>query len=330
MTNDPIPPWTDLHSRVHQTIKQQSLLKSQDRLLIAVSGGQDSLCLLKILRDLQAQWQWHLAIAHCDHQWSCDQGIADHVADIAQQLQLPFYLKTAPPMKETEAQARSWRYQALIAMAQEQQFTNIITGHTQSDRAETFLHNLMRGSGSDGLQALTWKRPLTENILLVRPLLTVSRSETFQFCQGFKLPIWEDQANHNPQYTRNRIRSRLIPYLQREFNPQVETHLAQTAEILRSEVDYLESMTQIHFAEVVTPDQLKLNRRQLSKLDLAIQRRIVRHFLQNNLPKSPNFEQIENLIKLINAPNKTRTSTLSGNKIAQVEGDWIKIDFLQN
>jgi tRNA(Ile)-lysidine synthase len=325
MTNDHIAPWTDIHSRVHQTIKQQSLLKSQDRLLIAVSGGQDSLCLLKLLWDLQAQWQWEMAIAHCDHRWSCDQGIADHVAHIAQQLELPFYLKTAPPMKETEAQARAWRYQALMDIAQEQQFSTIITGHTQSDRAETFLYNLMRGSGADGLQALTWKRPLTGELFLVRPLLTVSRSETFQFCQQFKLPIWEDQANHNPQYTRNRIRSRLIPYLQLEFNPQVETHLAQTAEILRSEVDYLESMTQIHLAEVITADQLQLNRRQLSKLHLAIQRRIMRHFLQNNLPKSPNFAQIENLIQLINAPNKTRTSTLSGNMIAEVEGDWIKI-----
>ena len=75
--------WTDLHSRVHQTIKQQALLSPQAKLLIAVSGGQDSLCLLKLLFDLQSKWQWQLAIAHCDHQWSYDQGIADHVAAIA-------------------------------------------------------------------------------------------------------------------------------------------------------------------------------------------------------------------------------------------------------
>ncbi len=317
--------WTDIHSRVHQIINQHSFFKSQERLLIAVSGGQDSLCLLKLLFDLQSKWQWTIAIAHCDHQWSSDQGIADHVAKIARDLEIPFFLKTAPPMKETEAIARKWRYQALIEIAQSQKFNTIITGHTLSDRSETFLHNLIRGSGADGLQALTWKRALTPEISLVRPLLTVTRAETFQFCQSFNLPIWEDTANHNPRYTRNRIRAGLIPYLQKEFNPQVEEHLAQTAEILRLEVDYLEQITQNYLSEIMTEDQQKLNRRLLAPLHLAIQRRIIRHFLQYNLNKSPNFDQIQSLIILIDAPNKSRTSTLPGNAIAEVQDDWIRI-----
>jgi tRNA(Ile)-lysidine synthase len=319
--------WTNLHSRVHQIIKQQSLFKGEERLLIAVSGGQDSLCLLKLLVDLQLKWQWKIAIAHCDHQWASDQGIGDHVAKIARDLNIPFFLKVAPPMKETEAQARKWRYQALIEIAQEQGFTYIITGHTLSDRSETFLHNLMRGSGADGLQALTWKRFLTPEIFLIRPLLTVTRSETLQFCQSFNLPIWEDTANHNPRYTRNKIRSGLIPYLKKEFNPQVEIHLAQTAEILKAEVDYLETISQNYYTEIIAADSHQLNRRQLATLHLAIQRRIIRKFLQINLNRSPNFEQIQGLISLINAPNKSCTSTLSGGAIAQVEGDWIKLVF---
>jgi tRNA(Ile)-lysidine synthase len=319
--------WTNLHSRVHQIIKQQSLFKGEERLLIAVSGGQDSLCLLKLLVDLQLKWQWKIAIAHCDHQWASDQGIGDHVAKIARDLNIPFFLKVAPPMKETEAQARKWRYQALIEIAQEQGFTYIITGHTLSDRSETFLHNLMRGSGADGLQALTWKRFLTPEIFLIRPLLTVTRSETLQFCQSFNLPIWEDTANHNPRYTRNKIRSGLIPYLKKEFNPQVEIHLAQTAEILKAEVDYLETISQNYYTEIIAADSHQLNRRQLATLHLAIQRRIIRKFLQINLNRSPNFEQIQGLISLINAPNKSCTSTLSGGAIAQVEGDWIKLLF---
>ena len=323
MTNELFSSWTDIHSRVHQTIKHQSLLQSSQRLLIAVSGGQDSLCLLKILWDLQTKWQWKIAIAHCDHKWSSDEGIADHVAKIAQEMQIPFYLKIAPPMKETEAEARKWRYQALIEIAQEQQYENIITGHTQSDRSETFLYNLMRGSGADGLQALTWKRALTDNINLVRPLLTTSRSETLQFCQTLKLSIWEDSANHNLKYTRNRIRRNLIPYLKEEFNPQIEVHLAQTAEILRAEVDYLEAQTKIYLEEIIADNYQKLDRTQLASCHLAIQRRIIRHFLAYNLNRSPNFEQIQSIIKLINAPNKSRTSTLPGNIFAEVAQDWI-------
>lgn len=322
--------WTDLHSRVHQTIKQQALLSPQAKLLIAVSGGQDSLCLLKLLFDLQSKWQWQLAIAHCDHQWSYDQGIADHVAAIAQTFQLPFFVKTAIDLKETEACAREWRYQSLMEIAQTYHYQNIITGHTLSDRSETFLHNLMRGSGADGLQALTWKRLLREDLNLVRPLLGVSRSQTYQFCQQFNLPIWDDTANHNPRYTRNRIRSQLIPYLQKEFNPQVEAHLAQTAEILKAEVDYLEEITHNYLLEIIAENQEKLNRSQLKKLHLAIQRRIIRKFLQINLKRNPNFEQIESLIKLINAPQGSCTSTLQGGAIAQVDQDWLVIKIIEH
>jgi len=164
----------------------------------------------------------------------------------------------------------------------------------------------------------------------VRPLLGVSRSQTYQFCQQFNLPIWDDTANHNTRYTRNRIRSQLIPYLQKEFNPQVEAHLAQTAEILKAEVDYLEEITHNYLLEIIAENQEKLNRSQLKKLHLAIQRRIIRKFLQINLKRNPNFEQIESLIKLINAPQGSCTSTLQGGAIAQVDQDWLVIKIIEH
>ena len=162
--------WTPLHARVHQTLKDQLILPKEKHLLIAVSGGQDSLGLLKLLVDLQPKWGWKIAIGHCDHGWASDMGIADHVETLAVRWHIPFYLKVAPDMKETEAAARQWRYQALQEICQENGLTEVVTGHTLSDRAETLLYNLIRGAGTTGLGALTWKRPLTTQIHLVRPL----------------------------------------------------------------------------------------------------------------------------------------------------------------
>ena len=316
--------WTPLHAELHKTLRQRQLLGKHRRLLVAVSGGQDSLCLSKLLLDLQPKWEWHLAIAHCDHRWSSDAGIADRVRQIARSWELPFYLKVAGQMKETEAAAREWRYQALVEIASEEGFQDIVTGHTKSDRAETLLYNLVRGAGADGMGALTWKRALTPQIQLVRPLLQLSRAQTFQFCQQFQLPIWEDAANENIKYARNRIRAELIPYLQTHFNPQVETALAQTAELLRADVEYLEDCAQKALQQAIASDQMALKRVCLRRFPLALQRRVVRQFLQQLWSKAPNFESIEAVTYLINAPNRTRTSSLAGGAIAEVQGELIK------
>ncbi len=313
--------WTFLHTRLHQTLRQRSLLPKGEKILIAVSGGQDSLCLGKLLLDLRSKWHWQLAIAHCDHQWSTDAGIAERVKEVADTWQLPFYLKIADILKETEAAARKWRYQALVEIAREKEFSYIVTGHTKSDRAETLLYNLVRGAGADGLAALSWQRSLSPKISLVRPILNVYRRETLEFCHQFDLPIWFDVVNQNNKYARNRIRGDLIPYLQANFNPQVENSLDQTAELLRADLEYLEANAEQLLATVQV--ERKLNRRGLGTAPLAIQRRAIRRFLPSVISKQPNFEQIEAVVNLIDAPNKSRTSTLPGGAIAEVAGEWI-------
>ncbi|MEM8720366.1 MAG: tRNA lysidine(34) synthetase TilS [Cyanobacteria bacterium P01_G01_bin.39] len=314
--------WTPIHSKVHQTLRQRALLPAGEKVLIAVSGGQDSLCLGKLLLDLRSKWNWQLAIAHCDHQWSTDAGIATRVKEIASNWQLPFYLKIAPSLKETEAAARTWRYQALIEIAREQQFNYIVTGHTKSDRAETLLYNLIRGSGTDGLAALTWKRLLTDEISLIRPILDIYRHETLEFCQQFNLPVWFDAVNENKHYARNRIRGELIPYLQQSFNPQVESSLAQTAEILRADTEYLE-MNATKLLQQAQISDNQLDRFILRTAPIALQRRAIRQFLPLVMSRQPNFEQIAAVVNLIDAPNKSRTSSLPGGAIAEVVGQWI-------
>jgi tRNA(Ile)-lysidine synthase len=303
-----------------------------------VSGGQDSLCLIKLLLDLQPKWGWYLGIAHCDHRWRSDsQANAQHVENLAKNWGIPFYLEIAHEPLDSEAAARDWRYKVLGAIAQQHNYNCIVTGHTASDRAETLLYNLIRGTGADGLQALTWRRSLVDGIALVRPLLEITRTETGQFCQDFQLSIWEDSTNLDFKYARNRIRQELLPYLCENFNPKVESALAQTAELLQAEVEYLEQAAQRLREEAMrggVGDKVgiayfsfpfKLNRRVLQKASIALQRRVMRQILQQILPIAPSFEQIEKLTALITAPNRSQTDPFPGGAIAQVEGDWICI-----
>ena len=318
-------PWTPLHSQLHQCLIDRQLLPLGANILVAVSGGQDSLCLGQLLRDLQSRWQWQLAVAHCDHGWTQDIGIADRVAQVTARWMLPFHCETTANLPETEAAAREWRYQSLIRIAQTTGSTYLITAHTQTDRAETLLYNLVRGAGADGLCAMSWQRQLTPEISLVRPLLEVNRAQTGEFCREYQLPVWEDAYNQNLKYARNRLRLEIIPQLAAEFNPQVESHLARTAELLRADVEYLESLARDWYQQAFDEQGVKLDRAILKSISLSLQRRVIRQFLAQALGKMPTFSQIEDTIVLINAPNRTRTSTFSHGLAAEVSGKWIVV-----
>lgn len=323
--------WTLLHAAIHQTLKKRQLLPRQQSVLVAVSGGQDSLCLLRLLVDLQPKWHWNLAIAHCNHRWRSDAAAnAAHVEALASSYQLPYYGVTAVEELTSEAAARDWRYQMLARIAMEQGYAYVVTGHTASDRAETLLYNLLRGSGMDGLQALTWQRSLAPTVQLVRPLLEITRAEITAFCQVASLPVWEDSTNQDLRYARNRIRQELLPYLREHFNPQVDATLAQTAELLRSDLAFLETAaTEVwqQAAEIPAKNRHgKLNRQVLQQVSLAMQRRVLRRFLQTALEIAPTFEQVEKLQALISAPNRSQTDPFPGGAIARVEGEWIVLD----
>jgi tRNA(Ile)-lysidine synthase len=318
-------PWTQLHSQLHQTLIDRQLLPVGANVLLAVSGGQDSLCLGQLLGDLQSRWQWQLAVGHCDHGWAEDVGIADRVEQVATLWQLPFHCETTTNLPETEAAAREWRYQALIRLAQTTGSSYIVTAHTQTDRAETLLYNLIRGAGADGLSALSWRRQLTPEINLVRPLLEINRSVTGKFCQDYQLPVWDDAYNRDRKYARVRLRTEIIPQLAADFNPQVESHLARTAELLRADVEYLEWLAADLYQRAIEPVESKLDRLLLQSAPIALQRRVIRRFLVQALGQMPTYSQIEATIALIDAPNRTRTASFRQGMAAEVSGQWIVI-----
>ena len=325
-------PWSFLHAQLHQRLRQDALISPGAGVLAAVSGGQDSMCLLQLLNDLRPKWNWTLTVVHCDHGWREDsRENASFVKAWCDRLQIPCRVETAESPPASEAAARSWRYQVFAALAKTLKATHVATGHTASDRAETLLYNLVRGSGADGLQALTWDRPLspmTPDIRLVRPLLGITRAETAAFCSAFKLPVWEDSTNDDRTYARNRIRLDLLPYLAEHFNPSVVSTLAQTAEILTAEVAFLDQTAAQAYETSVKSvgDSVCIQRRSLTPLHLAIQRRVMRRVLQSVISGQVTFEQVDKLVRLIEAPNRSQSDPFPGGAIARVENDFIVLD----
>lgn len=320
--------WSNLHAEVHQVLRSRQLLPAGVSVLVAVSGGQDSCCLVQLLLDLQDKWGWTLRGFHGDHRWRSDsEANATWVYQWMTGLGLPCEVVVAPAdLPMTEAAGRTWRYDTLGALAHTHHCTHVVTGHTASDRAETLLYNLVRGSGADGLQALAWQRSLAPQwpeVTLVRPLLQVTRAQTATFCQSRDLPVWVDETNSDRTYARNRIRLDLLPLLQ-DFNPQVELTLAATAERLGAEVIYLETeVDRLWGAGVAETTPPRLHRPTLGPVPLALQRRVVRRFLHHVLPQTPNFHQVEKVVALIAAPHRSQSDPLPGGAIAQVQQDWI-------
>jgi tRNA(Ile)-lysidine synthase len=312
-----------LKTKLNRVLRSPTpLLPKSSSILIAVSGGQDSLCLAQLLIFAQTKWDWKLAIAHCDHKWRDDStDNALHVQKLAAHWNMPFFLRTTPIDLHSEATARDWRYKMLTEMAIEANCQIVVTGHTQSDRAETLLYNLIRGTGTNGLKSIGWERFLSSEIKLIRPLLNISRNETGEFCQELNLPVWEDATNKILTYQRNRIREELIPYLRQHFNPAVEKALTQTGELLTDDLDYLEHQA----SQFWNKQESIINRVELQQQFQAIQRRAIHQFLSYYLPHTPDFDQVQRFKLLLKAPNKSISSPYSEGWIAKVEHPFIKL-----
>ncbi|MFQ4134903.1 tRNA lysidine(34) synthetase TilS [Nodosilinea sp. PGN35] len=333
-------PWSSTHAELHRLLRgapsspgPRSLLPAQAAVLVAVSGGQDSVCLLKLLVDLRPKWGWRLRAVHCDHRWRDDSAAnADFVEGLCDRWRVPCDTVVAAAHCPTEAAARQWRYQVFEAVALQSGCTQVATGHTASDRAETLLYNLLRGSGLDGLQALAWQRPLSPDspIAVVRPLLGLTRQQTGDFCRQFALPLWEDSTNQDTRYARNRIRLELLPYLREHFNPGVDATLANTAELLTAEVELLEAMAGDLYGVVVAGgdggdrgEGWQILRSPLSLAPLALQRRVLRRVLRQIMVAQVRFEHVEKLVALLSAPQGSQSDPFPGQWVAVVEGDWL-------
>ena len=234
-------PWTPWHLRLHkQLLWNKNLLPSGASLLLAVSGGQDSMALLKLLLDLQRLYKWKLHVWHGNHGWHKQSTqTAKELERWCKERNLNFTCEESTKTKlKTEEAARDWRYSNLVRLAQllskeskSQTINYVLTAHTSTDRAETMLLHLARGAHLGGLGSLRRIRTLKEHINLVRPLLPFSREDTAQICKEMNLPIWIDPSNSSLAFSRNRVRKEILPVLE-SLHPGSSKRIASVAEKL--------------------------------------------------------------------------------------------------
>ena len=201
--------------------------------LLAVSGGADSVALLRSLSAIRNPDAGRLVVAHFNHRLRGVESDADEtfVRELAGQLGLSCEVGRAadPPSQGPGVAARSWdegtarreRYEFLAATAAKVGARYVATAHTADDQAETILHRILRGTGLSGLAGIPRARPLDSGVALIRPLLTIRRAELRTYLADLRQPFRDDATNADVKFTRNRLRNDLIPRLERDYNPAV-------------------------------------------------------------------------------------------------------------
>lgn len=280
----------DVRSKVRETIFKFKMFSPGEKVLVAVSGGPDSVALLHLLHGLQEEMDLHIEVAHLQHGIRGEEGREDasFVARIAEKLALPFHLKEMdlPGLRaqrgrgNLEAMGREERYGYFAALAEARDIQKVATGHTRADQIETLFMWLLRGSGRGGLGGMPPVRVIAESDstssgpLLVRPLIEASREEVLDFLAHAGLEYRTDITNLDPAPLRNWIRMRLLPQLREKFGPELEGRLAHLAEIFREEDRILERLARQDLARVIRGQHL--TRDPFLRLGKAMQRRVLR------------------------------------------------------
>lgn len=313
-----------LHKKFISTIEKKKLLPVNSSLLVSFSGGQDSLALVKILCDLKKLYNWKISLIHFDHRWRSDSMLASkQVFKYAKMHNLSIYYFECPTYLNTEESSRKWRYTTLINTAYVNNFTTIVLAHTATDKSETMLSNLFRGTSLDGLSSIHWSSQLNNEVYLVRPLLNFYRSETAWFCRKYFLPVWIDQSNYNYYLSRNRLRQELIPYIKAYFQPQIEEKCCLLSSLITLDVDFLEQEALRIYSLIQHEELLAINYLIIKLLHPSIQSRILKLFFISNLDLNLNSKEISDMILLINQ-NISANINIK-NYILGTDGIWLYI-----
>lgn len=236
-----------LVTKVIETIHRHRLLKSGSRVLVAVSGGPDSVALLHVLQALRRSWRLEVRAAHLDHALRAESADdAAFVRGLGQRWGVPMTIirhdvaaRCARQGWSLEDGARRVRYQVLLELARDQRADRVCLAHTADDQAETVLMRLIRGTGLLGLGAIPIERS-GDGVSYVRPLLEVWRADILDYLRRHRLSFREDPSNTDRRFFRNRIRHELLPLLARDYNPNIRQALVQLAQQSRSDYDYLQ------------------------------------------------------------------------------------------
>lgn len=233
-----------MKNKVLNTIKKYNLIQENDKIVIGVSGGPDSMCLLHILNGLKEKLNFEIVVAHINHMIRKEaEEETQYVKNFCDKLGIKCYIKRIDVIDKsnkekigTEEAGRKARYDFFEEVLNIVNANKIATAHNENDNAETVLMNIFRGAGTSGLKGI---EPIRDN-KYIRPIIECERSEIEEYCRFNKLQPKIDKTNFENVYTRNKIRNVLIPEIKKEFNPNIIESLNKLSILARQENNFIQ------------------------------------------------------------------------------------------
>lgn len=298
--------------KIKQTIDRENLIENKDKILVALSGGPDSVCLLHALKKLETYYNIKIYAAHLNHKIRGMEAQKDalYAAKLCDELGIQFFVKAvdvpafAKEMKMTlEEAARQIRYNMLFEVKSKISADKIAVAHNLDDQAETVLMRLIRGTGITGLKGMDYKREDG----VIRPLMDTKKAKIVSYCEANNLKPRIDHTNLEIEYTRNKIRLKLLPYIEQEFSPHIKETISRMSNVLREDSEYLDNETQKIFDKEIlehNDDRIRLDFEELKVMHPSLAKRLIRLSIKTVLGTLEGIENvhIEDVLMLIKSP----------------------------
>lgn len=325
-----------MEKKVLDTIKKFNLIEEGDRIVMAVSGGPDSIAMLDILIKIRDKLNFTLCVAHVNHMIR-EEAEEDKkfVENYCKKNNIDFYSKSIDVQKlannnkiGTEEAGRLVRYEFFDEVLEKTNSNKIAIAHNKNDRAETIIMNTLRGSGISGLKGIEAVRGK-----YIRPLIECERNEIETYCKRENINPRIDKTNFNNTYTRNKIRNVVIPYIQKEFNPNIINTLERLSQLVCEEEEYIEKQIIKTYMDLLieedVPNQIILDLKSFNKQEKVIKSRVLIYTINKLFNTSKGIEKIhiEDVIRL--CENNIGNKYLTPNKKIKILVKNHKIYFLK-
>jgi tRNA(Ile)-lysidine synthase len=313
----------NLVKTIQNTIFQQQLFGRGAKIVVGVSGGPDSVCLLDVLAKIAPKADLELIIAHVNYGLRGKDSEKDQefVARLAEKYKLITYgLQPAIGKNSSENELRNIRYDFFEEVRKENNFDFIAVAHNADDQAETFLMRVIRGSGLQGLSGMKYK-----NNFIIRPLLGISRKEILEYLKKNNLSYRTDKTNSQNLFFRNKVRNNLIPYLEKNYNPTVRKTISDAVTSIADDYSFLED-----YGQQLIGKHKELSVKNLLALHPALQRRVLLLYIrrqQGNLKDIESAHIEEALKALRSTKGKNQVVVFKGLKLVR-KGDKVIISQL--
>ena len=324
-----------MKDKVIKTIKKYNLIQNGDKIVLGVSGGPDSISMLDILNSIKDEMGFEIYVVHVNHLIRTE-AIDDekYVEEYCKKNNIEFFAKRIDVLKiadtqkiGTEEAGRKARYEFFEEIYSKVGANKIAIAHNKNDKAETIIMHLLRGSGLSGLKGI---EPIRNN-KYIRPLIECERSEIEKYCEENNLNPRIDKTNFENEYTRNKIRNIVIPYIKKEFNPNIIETLDRLSEVATDESNYIDRQVQNVYNKILlgkTEKQIILKWKEFNSQEKIIKSRLILYTIKELMGSTEGIEKIhiESIIKLCD--NNIGNKYLTPNKKIKILVNDKKIFFI--